>query len=83
MSRADFTKDMCIEIWAENWPVFQIFAYDLTTQWRIGMCGATGLDYNVLPFLFRARGIARSKWGEALDDIRAMEQAALSEMAQE
>lgn len=83
MSRADFEKDLRIEVWAENWPIFQIFAYDLATQWRIGMCGATGLDYNVLPFLFRTRGIARSQWPQALDDIRAMEQAALTEMQQE
>lgn len=83
MSRADFEKDMRIEVWAENWPIFQIFAYDLPTQWRVGMCGPTGLDYSVLPFIFRARGIARAEWPRALDDIRAMEQAALDEMQQE
>lgn len=83
MSRADFEKDMVIEVWADNWPIFQIFAYDLNTQWRVGMGGPYGLDYNVLPFLFRTRGIARSQWPQALDDIRTMEQAALKEMQQE
>ena len=53
------------------------------TQWRIGMNGATGLDYSALPFVLRALNIARSDWGDMLDDIRLMESVALKEMRKE
>jgi hypothetical protein len=83
LSRAHFKDELTIEVWSENWQIFQIFAFDLATQWRVGMCGATGLDYNVLPFIFRTRGIPRSEWATAFDDIRAMEAEALKEMQKE
>lgn len=46
---------------------------DLQTQWRTGMAGITGLDYAVLPAVFRLRGIKRSEQQSLFDDLRTME----------
>lgn len=45
------------------------------TQWRTGMGGITGLDYNVLPWLMKLNGVEDE--ATALTDIRVMESAAL------
>lgn len=45
------------------------------TQWRTGMGGVTGLDYNVLPWLMKVHGI--NDEASALNDIRVMEASAL------
>jgi len=51
----------------------------LSTQWRVGVRGATGLDYAALPVTARMLGItARS----VFDDIRVMEAAALKQISQ-
>ncbi|MFA9949159.1 DUF1799 domain-containing protein [Dentiradicibacter hellwigii] len=40
--------DIEIELWPENALPMQVFMA-MQTQWRIGMGGATGLDYSALP----------------------------------
>ena len=40
----------------ENWPVLQIFCAS-QTQWRVGNCGVTGLDYTAVKLITDARGI--------------------------
>jgi hypothetical protein len=50
------------------------------TQWRIGMGGATGLDYVALQSVMRLMAIPRKAWPEMFEDIRDMESAALREM---
>jgi len=52
----------------------------LTTQWRVGFAGATGLDYGVLPTVFRLIGVPRAQWSRLFDDIRVMERGALYHM---
>ena len=47
------------------------------TQWRIGISGATGLDYNALPFIFRMKRVSRADWQQLFEDITEMEEAAL------
>lgn len=47
----------------------------MSTQWRTGMGGITGLDYNVLPWLMKMEGIDDE--AAALNDVRIMERAAL------
>jgi hypothetical protein len=64
-------------IWPENLPAVQIFMA-MGTQWRIGMSGATGLDYSVLPAVFELYGITDRK--QAFNDLRVMESAALEVM---
>ena len=67
------------EIWPENLQAFELFSL-LRTQWDAGMGGPTGLKYPVLFELMDRRGIAGDDWWQTLDDVRAMEAAALEAM---
>lgn len=49
----------------------------MRTQWRVGMSGAIGLDYNALSVIWNARRIRLAERGDLLDDLQVMEQAAL------
>lgn len=76
------TKDdvaVTVEVWEENYPSFQVFNA-LGTQWRYSMSGVTGIDYNVIPNVFRLLGIKRTEWSQIFDDIRIMESAAITEI---
>jgi hypothetical protein len=56
------------------WPSFSVFS-SLATQWRIGMSGASGIDYNVLPWMFELHGVEDA--AACLADIQIMENEAL------
>lgn len=43
--------ELDFEVWEENWVILSLF-FQLQTQWRVSMAGATGLDYSVIPVLF-------------------------------
>ena len=64
-------------VWPDNLKAVNIFMA-AATQWRVGPNGATGLDYSVLPVLFRIDQVPRSEWPELLDQIRVLESSALS-----
>ena len=69
-----------VEVWPENWSIWVIFQR-LSTQWRFGMNGATGLDYAALyPLLDRLNPDAPAEWERTLDEIRLMESVALKAM---
>jgi len=51
--------------------IFQMMA----TQWRIGMNGVTGFDYNCLAWLMKVYAVDDE--ASTLNDIRIMENAAL------
>ncbi|HED4182465.1 MULTISPECIES: DUF1799 domain-containing protein [Enterobacter] len=73
----DDYDDVIVHVLPDVWPVFRLFQ-SLSTQWRIGFGGATGLDYNVLPWLMRVHGIEDE--ATTLKDIRIMEKCALTIM---
>ena len=50
----------------------------MTTQWRIGMSGPTGLDYAALPAVLRLCAIPRAQHPDLFDDLRVMEAEALA-----
>ena len=52
----------------------------MDTQWRVGVGGATGLDYGALPMVLRFLGVKRAEWSAVWDSVRVMERAALEEM---
>lgn len=52
----------------------------MATQWRIGMSGATGLDYAALPYVMRNCGVKQADRASVFDDVRALEDAALEKM---
>jgi len=68
-----------VELLPENWLPFTLFSR-LGTQWRVGMAGATGLDYNALYPLLDKQCATLDEWQNTFDDIQVMESAALSEM---
>jgi hypothetical protein len=68
-----------VELWPENQPAFDLFCM-VQTQWRIGMNGATGLDYSPLFVLMDKRGLSSEAWQQLFDDVRVIESAALVEM---
>lgn len=81
LSPEDFaSNDAPLALWPDNLPALTLFS-SLTTQWRVGFNGATGLDYNVLPTVLRLHGIQRAEWPAMFDDIRAMEAEALKTMS--
>lgn len=62
-------------LWPENWRTWCLWL-DLRTQWRVGMAGATGLDYAAVLAVIDRR-YPRRKREEAFDAIRGMECAVL------
>lgn len=50
------------------------------TQWRTGIAGATGLDYNVLLRLMDEHEFAGADRRELLDDIQVLEAEAIATM---
>lgn len=78
LTEEDFEGD-AVEIWPENLPAYELFNA-LGTQWRTGMGGATGLDYNVVPAVLRLQAVPRADWPQLFADLRVMEAAALQVM---
>lgn len=69
-------------VWPCNWESVSFFL-TLSTQWRVGMGGATGLDYTAVITLMREFGWPKDKRQRIFDDVRAMEVEALAVMAEE
>ena len=70
-----------MEVWPDNHAAFILFN-NLSTQWRVGMGGPTGLDYAaVYPLLDRAAKDPQ-EWGELFSDIQVMEGAALKQIGE-
>lgn len=64
-----------IDIWPDCWDSFLVFK-DMSTQWRTGACGVTGLDYNALDIVLRSYDLLDSL-GDIFPDIRVMESEAM------
>ena len=68
-------------MWPDNHAAFILFN-NLSTQWRVGMGGPTGLDYSaVYPLLDRAAKDPQ-EWDELFSDIQVMEGAALKQIGE-
>lgn len=65
-----------VGILPENKSTVEVF-FAMSTQWRSGMTGSTGLDYNALPAVFDLVGVKRKQRQEAFAGIRVMEGEAL------
>lgn len=49
----------------------------MTTQWRVGASGVTGLDYTSLPLVFRMQRVPFAEQPDTFESIRVMEAEAL------
>lgn len=63
-------------MWPDNLPAVNVLIA-VSTQWRAGMGGATGLDYNVLPAVFRMMNIPEADWPDTFECLRVLEDEAL------
>lgn len=81
LTKADI-PDEIVEVYPDNWIAFIVFD-GMSTQWRTGAVGATGLDYNVIPFVAKSCGVDDSETYEILPDIRVLESEALRVMIEE
>ena len=68
-------------VFPENWQTVMVFR-DMQTQWRVGMAGPIGLDYNVLPMIFGFRSIPDDDRIDIFDGLQTMESAALRAIAE-
>lgn len=73
--------DNLTEVWPENWQALELFDV-MSTQWRVGMSGATGLDFGVLYHKMDRMGLTPERYAELENEIRVMEQEALLVMAE-
>jgi hypothetical protein len=64
------------EVWADNWPAWEIFE-SCETQWRVApMGGVLGLEYPAVEILIRAAGHPL----RLLKDVQTIERAAVREI---
>lgn len=70
-----------IGVWPENWQSVGFFMDYCRTQWRVGMGGATGLDYTAVLACLRTLRLGRERSDELFADVRVMEAAALEAMS--
>ena len=59
-------------IYPDNWPALGVMLA-LSTQWRVGMAGRTGLDYAALPAVLVLCGIRRKQRRDVFEAVRVME----------
>lgn len=77
LTREDVEDTSDFEIWPENWIPFLVFS-EVSTQWRVGAGGATGLDYVAVKWVMGLMKIKKKY--EVLRAIRTMESSALKTM---
>lgn len=66
-----------VEVVPDVWESYLVFSA-MSTQWRVGMNGATGLDYSVIPNVLELLNIKNK--AAVFDDLRIMEIKALELM---
>ncbi|WP_423783659.1 DUF1799 domain-containing protein [Gibbsiella quercinecans] len=78
LRRSDYEEDLVqvqfSEDMIESWEVFLA----MSTQWRHGFNGPTGLDYNVLPMILKAYKIADEEM--VINDVRILEGESLKQI---
>jgi hypothetical protein len=65
-----------VEVWPDNWTVIRVFNV-MSTQWVVGACGPVGLNYAVLPEVWRRTKVSPADRDDVFEDLRVMEQSAL------
>jgi hypothetical protein len=74
-------EEIC-EVWPDTWQAFQVFEA-MSTQWRTGACGATGLDYTSIRDVAGFLGLTQGQAADIFPDLRIMEAEALRVMAEQ
>ena len=66
-----------VDIWPDNRQAVELFSR-MGTQWRVGMSGPTGLDYNVLYRRMDRMGLTPEQYDALEQDLQVMEGTALN-----
>lgn len=74
----DFAGEV-VPVFEDNEQAFYLFC-SLSTQWRVGMSGHTGLDYMVLYHKMDRMKLSEDDYAQLEADIEVMERAALEEI---
>ncbi|WP_417550117.1 DUF1799 domain-containing protein [Methylophaga sp.] len=67
------------QVWLIHFDVLQVFN-SLSTQWRVGPWGRTGIDYSVLPVVMDLHEINPTERKQMFADLKVMETAALEQL---
>ncbi|OBS35867.1 DUF1799 domain-containing protein [Pseudomonas syringae] len=70
-----------VEVWPDSWKAFRLFE-SLSTQWRTGPGGASGLDYSAIPATAHMVGLKRHELPGIFSDLRTLEVEALLVMSE-
>lgn len=68
-----------MEVWEENCFMLDLFT-DYITQWRVGVNGVIGLDYNVFHHALDRKGIKGEEYEECIWSLSVIEAAAMQEI---
>lgn len=79
--RPEDFDDESFEMWPENEAAISLFA-SVSTQWRVGMNGPTGLDYNVLFARMDRMKLSEEAHERLFQDMRVVEAEALKMIKQ-
>lgn len=71
-----------IDVLPDNWDAFVLFD-TMSTQWRTGFSGRTGLDYSALPSVMNLLGFPKKIRNSLFQDVIVMETEALLVMSEE
>lgn len=74
--------DADVDLLPDNVTAARVFVA-MSTQWRVGPAGATGLDYAALPAVLRLSGVPRDQHHDTFQALRTMEREALAFFAEE
>lgn len=77
LKASDFAST--IKVLPDNEIPFNLFLY-MATQWRSGMNGYIGMDYNVLLHKMDRMKLSERDYLQLEDDMQVMENAALEQM---
>ena len=66
-----------IDIWPEHVTAFELFNF-MGTQWRIGMCGPSGLDCGVMYQKMARMNLSEEAYDQLEADVMVMERTALA-----
>lgn len=68
-----------VEVWEEHWDALQLFLV-YSSQWRTGMNGLVGIDFNVFHHALDRKGIVGDEFDQYVSDLRVIEKAALDKI---
>lgn len=78
----DDLADEAFGVWPDNLPAVNVLIA-MSTQWRTGGFGPTGLDYNALPSVMRLVGVPRADWPDTFECVRVLEAEAMKVMGEQ